>query len=134
MAKDGFILPLDGDNRVRDVVLERSGVGRYSSEGRPMIYAVLNTATGVVSEKYVSDVQSSIRVSIEHFGRSEHEKASEAMIVGTSLEPLARKVHAAFTRERGAAHISNPEEKNRLYDMQTACDNETYPAGRLELR
>jgi len=41
------------------------------------------------------------------------------MIVGTSLEPLARKVHAIFTRDRGAAHMSNLEEKNRLYDMQT---------------
>src|SRR5439155_22792528 len=46
-------------------------------------------------------------------------KPLRQMIVGTSLEPLARKVHAAFTRERGAAHMSNLEEKNRLYDMQT---------------
>jgi len=46
-------------------------------------------------------------------------KPLRQMIVGTSLEPLARKVHAAFTRKRGAASISNLEEKNRLYDMQT---------------
>ncbi len=46
-------------------------------------------------------------------------KPLRQMIVGTSLEPLARKIHAAFTRERGAAHMSNLEEKNRLYDMQT---------------
>ena len=46
-------------------------------------------------------------------------KPLRQMIVGTSLELLARKVHAAFTRERGAAHMSNLEEKNRLYDMQT---------------
>ena len=41
-------------------------------------------------------------------------KPLRQMIVGKSLEPLARQVHAA-----GAAHISNLEEKNRLYDMQT---------------
>jgi lipopolysaccharide biosynthesis protein len=29
-------------------------------------------------------------------------KLLRQMIVGTSLEPLARKVHAAFTRRRGA--------------------------------
>ena len=46
-------------------------------------------------------------------------KLLRQIIVGTSLEPLARKVQAAFTRERSAAHISNLEEKNRLYDMQT---------------
>jgi len=41
------------------------------------------------------------------------------MIIGTSIEPLARKVHAAFTRERSAASTSNEEDKNRLYDTQT---------------
>jgi O-methyltransferase len=46
--------------------------------------------------------------------RSNMKKLLRQMIVGTSLEPLARKVHAAFTRERGAAHMSNLEEKNRL--------------------
>ena len=28
------------------------------------------------------------------------------MVVGTSLEPLARKVHAAFTRQPGAARFA----------------------------
>ena len=46
-------------------------------------------------------------------------KLLRKMIVGTSLESLARKVHAAFTHEQGAAHVSNLEEENRLYDMQT---------------
>jgi FkbM family methyltransferase len=41
------------------------------------------------------------------------------MIVGTALEPLARKVHAAFTRERGTSSVSSVEDKNRLYDIQT---------------
>ncbi|MGH7900468.1 MAG: FkbM family methyltransferase, partial [Thermodesulfobacteriota bacterium] len=41
------------------------------------------------------------------------------MIAGTSLEPIARRVHAAFTRDRGAASTSNVEDKNRLYDIQT---------------
>jgi FkbM family methyltransferase len=41
------------------------------------------------------------------------------MIVGTFLEPLARKVHAAFARERGAASPSDVRDKNRLYDIQT---------------
>jgi hypothetical protein len=31
--------------------------------------------------------------------RSNMKKLLRQMIVGTSLEPLARKVHAAFTRE-----------------------------------
>jgi len=41
------------------------------------------------------------------------------MIVGTSLESLARKLHVAFTRERCAACTSTVEDKNRLYDIQT---------------
>lgn len=39
--------------------------------------------------------------------RSSMKKLVRQKIVGTSLEPLARKTHAAFTRERGATHISN---------------------------
>ena len=41
------------------------------------------------------------------------------MIIGTALEPLARKVHAAFTPERAVSNVSNVEDKNRLYDIQT---------------
>ena len=49
-------------------------------------------------------------------------KLLRQMIVGTSLEPLARKVHAAFTRERGAAHISNLEEVEKINPNLVLCD------------
>jgi len=41
------------------------------------------------------------------------------VIIGTALEPLAKRVHAAFTRERGVASVSSVADKNRLYDIQT---------------
>jgi FkbM family methyltransferase len=41
------------------------------------------------------------------------------MIVGTSLEPIARRIYATFTRGRVAASTSLMEEKNRVYDIQT---------------
>jgi FkbM family methyltransferase len=41
------------------------------------------------------------------------------MIVGTALEPLARKVHAAFARRLGDPSASSAADRNRLYDIQT---------------
>lgn len=41
------------------------------------------------------------------------------IIIGTALEPLARKVHEAFTRERGVSSVSSLEDQNRQYDVQT---------------
>lgn len=41
------------------------------------------------------------------------------MVIGTFLEPLSRKVNSVFTQERGAESLSNVDDMNRLYDMQT---------------
>ncbi len=41
------------------------------------------------------------------------------MVVGTFIEPLARKVHSLFTDARVAERTSNVEDKNHLYDIQT---------------
>jgi len=44
------------------------------------------------------------------------------MIVGTSLEPLARKVHAAFTRKWDAADIFTLEEVEKINPNLVLCD------------
>lgn len=41
------------------------------------------------------------------------------MLVGTALEPLARKIHTALTREWGASDASGAADKSRKYDIQT---------------
>jgi FkbM family methyltransferase len=41
------------------------------------------------------------------------------MIVGTSLEPMARKLHVAFTRKPTVAGTSSAVDKNHQYDLQT---------------
>jgi FkbM family methyltransferase len=41
------------------------------------------------------------------------------MLFGTALEPLARKLHAALTRERGASNAFDAGDKSRIYDIQT---------------
>ena len=53
------------------------------------------------------------------FWRSNMRDLLKKMVVGTSLEPVARKVYSIFTQERGADSTTNVEGKNRLYDMQT---------------
>ena len=41
------------------------------------------------------------------------------LIAGTPLEPVGRRVYAAFATGRHAPHTSETEDKNRQYDMQT---------------
>lgn len=41
------------------------------------------------------------------------------LIVGTFLEPLARKVNSVFAQGRGAESLSGADDMNRLYDIQT---------------
>jgi MoaA/NifB/PqqE/SkfB family radical SAM enzyme len=67
-----------------------------------------NPISGILNRRFLNLIRRSRRGDVKDLLKQ--------MIVGTSLEPLARKLHAAFTREPCASCISNVEDKNRLYD------------------